>query len=419
MNIRLVLSSIIITSLFSLIVPQGAIAAVPEELKKAIEEKAKGLEAINRQIAETQQQLWETEAKGKTLNQEIKRINGTVSQIGLGIKAGEINLEKLKLEIQSLSFNIEEKEQTIELKRSAIMQFLRQLQEHTHESSLLTFLKGKSLAESMLETQSVSTLNENLSKEVKELETVRKELDDALTQTSEKKGKVETETKSLKYRKNLLEDQKENRQSLLAQTKSQEQTYQKQLSELQEQQEAISEEIERIEAELRRDFDASLLPQMRSGFFSWPVALRDFGGKGRISQHFGIRSALYRGNPHNGLDIAAPMGTEVIAAEDGIVVAVDNNDRSALRRYQYGKYIMIKHENGFSTLYAHLSGQVVKIGDSVKRGQLIGYVGNTGYSTGPHLHFGLYWAPTVTFRAVPPAAGLVPIGVLANPEDYL
>ena len=115
----------------------------------------------------------------------------------------------------------------------------------------------------------------------------------------------------------------------------------------------------------------------------------------------------------------APIGTPVFAAADGKIIAVDNNDRNAWNKYQYGKYILIEHDNNLTTIYAHLSAQVVQKNSLVKRGDLIGYVGKTGYATGPHLHFGVYWAPSVLMKSIPPAEGLVPIGVVINPEDYL
>lgn len=110
-----------------------------------------------------------------------------------------------------------------------------------------------------------------------------------------------------------------------------------------------------------------------------------------------------------------------MAAADGKVIAIGNNDKGTSRwaRYQYGKYIVIEHENNLSTLYAHLSRIIVQKGEAVKRGDIIGYSGETGYSYGPHLHFTVYWTPSVQFKSIPPAAGLVPVGVTINPMDYL
>jgi len=80
---------------------------------------------------------------------------------------------------------------------------------------------------------------------------------------------------------------------------------------------------------------------------------------------------------------------------------------------------LIRHNNNLATLYAHLSQQLVKKEMTVKRGDIIGYSDTTGYATGPHLHFGAYWAPSILMKNIPPAAGLVPVGVIINPEDYL
>ena len=98
----------------------------------------------------------------------------------------------------------------------------------------------------------------------------------------------------------------------------------------------------------------------------------------------------YRLNPtgkprtrwHKGIDYAAPVGTLVFAAGDGIIVQRYTSD-------SYGNYLRIRHSNGFSTAYAHMHrfAKKVQVGNKVKKGQVIGEVGSTGRSTGPHLHF--------------------------------
>lgn len=86
---------------------------------------------------------------------------------------------------------------------------------------------------------------------------------------------------------------------------------------------------------------------------------------------------------HNGVDYVAPKNTEVLAISDGTVRKVKNDFEEGKG---YGRYIIIDHADGFSSLYAQLNGYKVKEGEKVKKGDVIGLVGSSGISTGPHLH---------------------------------
>lgn len=88
---------------------------------------------------------------------------------------------------------------------------------------------------------------------------------------------------------------------------------------------------------------------------------------------------------HGGTDIAASYGTAIYAADSGTVVSSSDGWNGG-----WGNYVMIDHGNGMQTLYAHMSSRAVSVGQTVSRGQTIGYVGSTGMSTGPHLHFEMY-----------------------------
>jgi murein DD-endopeptidase MepM/ murein hydrolase activator NlpD len=104
----------------------------------------------------------------------------------------------------------------------------------------------------------------------------------------------------------------------------------------------------------------------------------------RLTSGFGMRRNPITGNVvlHQGLDLAAPLGTEVYAAGDGIVTEIGNDPI-------YGNYIIIKHGGDWASLYGHLQKTGTSLQASVKSGMLIGWVGSTGQSTGPHLHFEL------------------------------
>lgn len=106
-----------------------------------------------------------------------------------------------------------------------------------------------------------------------------------------------------------------------------------------------------------------------------------------ITDSYGYRTHPVTGKKttwHNGVDLAAGAGTAIYATKSGTVT-------TALRSDIWGNYVVINHGDGFSSLYAHMQGLIVKAGDYVKQGQTIGYVGSTGLSTGPHLHFTIYF----------------------------
>ena len=108
----------------------------------------------------------------------------------------------------------------------------------------------------------------------------------------------------------------------------------------------------------------------------------------RLTSAFGMRlhPVLKYYRMHNGIDLAAEQGTPIYATRAGKVTVASYQAGGA------GNYVSINHLDGFSSIYMHMTHYVVSVGQSVKAGQLIGYVGSTGISTGPHLHFGISYA---------------------------
>jgi murein DD-endopeptidase MepM/ murein hydrolase activator NlpD len=122
-----------------------------------------------------------------------------------------------------------------------------------------------------------------------------------------------------------------------------------------------------------------------TGIFAWPMQAGY-----RISSGFGLRDdPLNPGTTklHTGVDIAAPLGTPILAAADGVITVANSTDSYG---FGWGYHIKIEHSSGLVTLYAHCSKIAVRVGEAVKTGQVIGFVGSTGNSTGPHLHFQVY-----------------------------
>ncbi len=118
----------------------------------------------------------------------------------------------------------------------------------------------------------------------------------------------------------------------------------------------------------------TMFPDPGDTSFCWPMP-----GIYYVSQYYG--------GGHRGIDIAGPSGTPIVAAEDGQVIEANNYDSWG---QSWGYYVLIYHNSTYTTRYAHLSGLAVGNGEYVSRGQVVGYEGSTGNSTGPHLHFEVY-----------------------------
>ena len=389
-----------------------------EELENQIQIKAKQLEEINRELLSTRQGLSETKKESASLQRELNVLQNNINQLGLSIKADEITVQKLSLEIDSLNYDLKDIQASITDKRAAIEKILRELQKNdlAKGNLLMVFLRSNSLAEGVLEAQAFKDLQTQLTLDIGNLLNLHEEYNKKIDSANTKRLNLSFHQENLENRKLIVQDQKVERQTILKQTKNKESVFERQLAELEKQQQQIADEVEALDAVLRTKIDPSTLPPMQPGVLAMPVDV----GKSSITQDYGATTFAkygYRGKWHNGIDIGVPIGTPVFAAEGGTVAAVGNQDAYCYRG-AYGRFVVINHENNLTTLYAHLSRQVVEKGDIVKRGQLIGYVGRTGYATGPHLHFSVFAKPTY-YLGPSKMCGPMPYGGDLNPMSYL
>ena len=107
---------------------------------------------------------------------------------------------------------------------------------------------------------------------------------------------------------------------------------------------------------------------------------------------------------HDGIDIAAPIGTPIVAPRDGTVLATGNSP-------SFGVYLRMAHPNGYVSFMAHLYGVTVSVGETVRQGERVAYSGNTGRSTGPHLHYSLFrygqFVDPIDYVDLPESANLI------------
>ncbi len=135
--------------------------------------------------------------------------------------------------------------------------------------------------------------------------------------------------------------------------------------------------FDELSKQFAREQEEALRSALANGTFIWPVPDCTL-----LTSRFGYRMHPILGYErfHAGVDIGAKAGDTIIASDGGTVAVAEYSD-------SYGNYVLINHGNGYTTLYAHMSSMVVEAGQAVEQGDTLGYVGSTGWSTGPHLHF--------------------------------
>ncbi len=253
------------------------------------------------------------------------------------------------------------------------------------------------------------------------------------------KAGLESDKKSLEgERKNLillnteLGDQKKivlqniaDKNRLIKDTNNKEVNYRKLLADTQARKAAVESELAQYQSQLSVTINPESLPGIGSKILSWPLAAVG------ITQYFGDTEfsktqPIYNGHGHPGIDLRASIGTVITAPASGVVEGVGDTDPVCYKA-SYGKWIMLDHGNGLATLYGHLSLIKVSAGDTVNRGDIIGYTGSTGYATGPHLHFGVVATAAVKIgqlKSKVPGCGTytIPLGPFngyLNPLSYL
>ncbi|MDO8515846.1 MAG: hypothetical protein Q7S28_01195, partial [bacterium] len=241
-------------------------------LQTEIELRTKKLEGINKELQATQNVLSDVQREKSSLQKEVKTLDNSISQLQLNIKADEVTTQKLSFEITSLTYDLQDIESSIEGKGASIAVLFRELQKNENENAIIQFLKHNTLAESLRDAQSLDSLRSQLILDIASLRDLRNAYIQKKGDISNKKSSVEVHQENLKNRQAITAEQKQERASLLAQTKNKESVYQRQINELKKQQQDIADEIEALDATLRTKIDPSLLPTPAQGILAMPIS---------------------------------------------------------------------------------------------------------------------------------------------------
>jgi murein DD-endopeptidase MepM/ murein hydrolase activator NlpD len=361
------------------------------------------LQGLKEQKQEINKQIEAQAAEISGLNIKVSQVASDIRSLDYQISRSQAELQNLRSQIASLELDIEKNEADLALAKEKLSEKQEELNARLREqyksgdtiflevfmgsSNVVDMLTRLDIVENVVnQDKELLDFTNNQIKFIEETEAKlriqREEYQAKLDAEIIKKSELENANRQkiqymsvLQEDKALAEDQYDNFVNL---TNSLDQQIVQLEQELEAKRKAEEEARKRAEeAKRRADATASTYVSRGSGELSWPVS-----GYSSISSYYGMRiHPIFNTQKfHAGIDIPAPSGTAIKAANSGIVIYSGWQGG-------YGNVVMISHGNNIVTLYAHNSSLNVRVGDYVDAGQTIALCGSTGYSTGPHLHF--------------------------------
>ena len=418
---------IILVPIFLIALPFFYIyAQTASQIQEEIQKSNAEIENLEREIAEYEKQLDAVGSEKRTLESTVRELDITRQKVSASVSVAQNRVATTELEITKLEGGISDQESQIERGHGALSETIRNIYIVESQTFVETILRSGKVSEFWDEIGSTQQFQTVLRDRLTTLEIAKEEL---LTSKSESEKKFEqlvVERDELASQRKALDITRQEKNKLLAETKETESNYQSILEEKVRAKKEFEAAILELESKLEYTSDPSRIPPAGKGILRWPLDAI------KITQYFGntafAQSGAYNGQGHNGVDFRASVATPVKSSLSGIVQASGNTDQFP-GCYSYGKWILVRHGNGLSTLYAHLSHITVNEGQQVSTGETIGLSGNTGYSTGPHLHFTVYESSGVQIlrlgdirtrtNCANARIPVAPLRAYLNPLDYL
>ncbi len=375
-------------SVIILLSPFFAQAVSVSELEAQMQAKQAEIANLEKQVAVYQQRLRETKGQSQTLANQISLMEDQINRLTLQVKITQEKIVSTVLSIQDLQVKIQQQETAIYRNKGGLVQIIRALDEDSNKSPLEIMLANDNFSDFLNQVQYTENLQTGIQQKVAELKNLKAQTQ---TQKAEQEAQhlaLEKLKGTLQESQGSLDDQVGEKAVLLQQTKGKETQYQNSLNELIKKKAAFSKDIQALEQQVIAAKNYLLhtsgdVPPAGTKIFSWPE------DDTVITQGYGMtafaKQGAYGGAPHNGVDFSAGYGSPIKSIGPGKILVKGYNEG-------WGNWVTVQHTNGLVSLYAHMKSQSpLATGTPVDMGTVIGYQGNTGFSTGSHLHLSIYY----------------------------
>lgn len=375
-----------ITLLVLFLSPLFVFSDTADDLQSKIEERNQQIKQLEQEISQYNIEVDRTSSEAKTLQSSIKTLDLSEKKLGKDLSLTKTKIDKTSLTLDQLSSQIGVIKKNISNNKLALADMIRTINRFENYGGLSVILSEKSLGDIWRDIDNITDVQAGIKNKSDELRGLQADLEGKQNQAIQQKNTLVGLEKNLSGQKQAVAATKEEKSVLLTQTKNQEEAFRKLVADREAKKAQFEKELYDFESQLKLIIDPNSYPPARHGILSWPL------DKVYVTQLFGKTvgsEKLYLSGSHNGVDFRASIGTSVKNVLSGTIVGTGNTDIYP-GCYSFGKWVMVKHDNGLSTIYGHLSAILVSNGDKVDTGDIIGYSGNTGYSTGPHLHISVY-----------------------------
>ncbi len=361
-------------------------ADTADDLINKIEDRTSQIKKLEEEIKQYNKEVNTVNAQAKTLQNTIKVLDLSKKKITTDLTLTERKINKTELTIDQINIGIGSTTGTIARNKKAITTLIQNTRYLEDTNVVAYILGGKNIQEIWSDIDDIRRVQLQIRDKSNELRELKDDLEEKQDSLSVQKNQLVGLKQDLGGKKLAVEYSQQEKSTLLVQTKNKEQAYRDLIKTREQQKAQFEKELYDFESQLNLTVDKGGYPAPRAGILSWPL------DDAYVTQKFGKTvgaEKLYTSGSHNGVDFRASIGTKVKSVLDGVVTGTGNTDQYP-GCYSFGKWVMVKHKNGLSSIYGHLSVISVSQGQDVKTGDLLGFSGNTGYSTGPHLHLGLY-----------------------------
>ena len=396
-----VMAAIMLLSLILSLIPTKAGAASSSEIRKQIAALKDEKKQIDAQLKEVKGQLKENtnEIKGivaqkDAIDQEVQLLHQQIFNINQQVATYALLIADKQDELDEASVRLEELQQKNKER-------IRAMEEEGELSYWSVIFKADSFSDLLDRLSMVQEINAADQRRLQEISEVGRKVANVREELIFEKSALEAVRSELDTSEAALEEKRKEADSLLTQLIAKGDEFEALIDESEDLQSDLMKEIAQKEKDLKaaeyKEWLATYVPTRPSGTDTtpstqapsssgWIKPLKSY----TITSAFGMRiHPIHKVERfHEGVDMAAPQGTPIYAAKSGKVTTTSYQAGGA------GYYVSINHGDGFASIYMHMTNYIVKPGQHVSTGQVIGYVGSTGGSTGPHLHFGISYKGT-------------------------